>query len=162
MQVSGAFGFGLPPDTIWQQLNDPDFLASVIPGCQQFQEVDRLTYNVISAFSLGPLSLKLKGQVVLDPFSPPHAYHMQASSQNWMGHAGGDATINLTSVPGGTAFRYNANIAVGQGLAKVGGSVLSGTVDSLTHRFFERLADKLGTELLDVSGIEFGPFIERP
>jgi len=108
------------------------------------------------------LSLKLKGQVELDPFAPPNAYYMKAQSRHWMGNAGGDATINLTAIPGGTAFRYRANIAVGEGLAKVGGSVLSGTVDSLSHRFFERLADKLDTQLLDVSDIEFGPFHERP
>ena len=79
-----------------------------------------------------------------------------------MGHASGDATINLTSVHGGTAFRYQANIDIGQGLASVGGQVISGTVDSLSRRFFERLAVKLDTELLDVSDCEFGPFIERP
>jgi len=162
MKVSGVFGFGLAPDIIWHRLNEPAFLASVIPGCQKFEESAPQTYDVVSAFGLGPLSIKLSGQVMLDPFSPPQAYHMKASSRNWMGHAGGDATINLTSVPGGTAFRYQANIDIGQGLASVGGQVISGTVDSLSRRFFERLAVKLDTELLDVSDCEFGPFIERP
>ena len=162
MKVSGVYGFGFAPDVIWERLNDPTFLASVIPGCEKFEESSPQKYDVASAFGLGPLSIKLSGQVMLDPFSPPQAYHMQATSRNWMGHAGGDATINLTAVPGGTAFRYQANIDIGQGLAAVGGQVISGTVDSLSRRFFERLAVKLDTELLGVSDCEFGPFIERP
>ena len=38
MKVSGLYGFGLPPDVIWERLNDPAFLASVIPGCEKFEE----------------------------------------------------------------------------------------------------------------------------
>ena len=162
MQVSGVFGFGLPPDIIWDRLNDPTFLASVIPGCQKFGETSPSKYDVVSAFGLGPLSIKLSGQVELDPFAPPHAYYMKAVAQHWMGRAGGDATINLTAVPGGTAFRYQATLEIGQGLASVGSQVISGTVDSLSCRFFERLAVKLDTELLDVSDCEFGPFVARP
>ena len=159
MEFSGAYGFHLSPDLMWQKLNDPEFLRAVIPNCKKFQPREENIYDVASALGVGPLSLTLRGTVRLKPLQTPTVYKMSAMANSWLGTTKGSALVNLLPHENGVIFRYRAGLVFSSGVAKIGASALSGSVDSVVDRFFHRLAIQLQTTLFDVDELTLGAFI---
>ena len=158
IRFEGAYGIGLPRDQVWIKLNDPEFLRVVLPGCTRFDQVEPGEFDAQAKVGFGPLSLGLKGKVWLDPKVDQSHYLMRSIASSFLGSAEGEAEVWLSDIPGGTQFRYVAEVGVGKSLAKFGSGVLSGTVDTLSRRFFERVARHMGGELVDLpSGQDDNP-----
>lgn len=65
MDVSGEYTFDAPQKLVWEALQDPDVLASVMPGGEGFEEVGENEYQGNLKIKVGPVQGKFTGNIKL-------------------------------------------------------------------------------------------------
>ena len=57
MTMNGEYELAVPPQTVWEKLNDAATLKACIPGCEQ-----RAVIHVADAFAAADITLRFGGQ----------------------------------------------------------------------------------------------------
>lgn len=129
---------------VWQAINDPAVLAGVIPGCDQFMELDDGYFRM--TVTLGVASIKgiYSGEVRLSDRIAPTSLTMRATG------AGGPGTIDTTVAvtlagldDGTTRLDYDADAIVGGMVGGVGQRVLTSVAKKTAGKFFSSIDDVL-------------------
>mgnify|MGYP002153137216 CR=1 FL=1 len=142
MEMSGEFRIPASREKVWEALNDPEVLKSVIPGCQELIKVSETELTAKVQTRVGPVSATFTGKVTLSDINPPSSYKISGEGQGGVaGFANGEATVTLSDDGDGTLLRYESHAAVGGKLAQVGQRVIKGASDKLTGEFFTRFSN---------------------
>jgi len=144
VKVSGSSVLHASRDRVWQAINDPAVLAGVIPGCDQFLELDDGYFRMTVTLGVASIKGSYSGEVRLFDKVEPSSLTMRATG------AGGPGTIDTTVAvtleeagDGTTRLDYDADAVVGGMVGGVGQRVLTSVAKKTAGKFFSSIDDVL-------------------
>ena len=141
MTMSGQYELAVPPQTVWEKLNDPATLKACIPGCEQFDKLSDTEFQAVSTTKIGPVKAKFKGKVTLSDLDPPNGYKISGQGDGGVaGFAKGGATVKLEPKDGGTLLSYTVEAQIGGKLAQLGQRLINGAAKKMADEFFKKFA----------------------
>ncbi|HYA07760.1 MAG TPA: carbon monoxide dehydrogenase subunit G [Xanthobacteraceae bacterium] len=141
MTMHGEYQLSVPPQTVWQKLNDADTLKLCIPGCEQLDKLSDTELQAVATVKIGPVKAKFKGKVTLSDLDPPHGYKISGQGDGGVaGFAKGGATVKLTPNDGGTLLAYDVEAQIGGKLAQLGQRLINGAAKKVADEFFANFA----------------------
>lgn len=144
MIVEGTYTFSAPREAVWTALLDPDMVAKTMPGSSSIERVGEDRYEGKMRVGIGPI-IAAKFDIVIsltDKQFPEH-YRMQIDGRGSLGFTRGTATVQLIAEGDSTVMHYQADMAVGGGIAAVGQVLL----DSVSQRMLRQGLDAMSVEL---------------
>ena len=141
MTMSGEYQLAVPPQTVWEKLNDPATLKACIPGCEQLDKTSDTEFQAVATTKVGPVKAKFKGKVTLSDLDPPNSYKISGQGDGGVaGFAKGGATVKLAPKDGGTLLTYTVEAQIGGKLAQLGQRLVNGAAKKLADDFFQKFA----------------------
>ncbi len=141
MTMHGEYQLAVPPQTVWEKLNDPETLKACIPGCEQLDKTSDTEFQATAVVKIGPVKAKFKGRVALSDLDPPNGYKISGQGDGGVaGFAKGGATVKLTPKDGGTLLAYDVEAQIGGKLAQLGQRLINGAAKKVADEFFENFA----------------------
>lgn len=144
MKLEGEFTFQGNREEVWKLLQDPEILASSMPGTQKLEKIAEDEYESEMLVRVGPVNGIFTSKIVLKDKTPPQNYTMVVDSRGNAGFAKGTALVTLTEPePGVTLMKYEAELNVGGRLASVGQRLLDTVGKSMTRQSLEAMNQAL-------------------
>ncbi|PRZ40372.1 hypothetical protein CLV47_1177 [Antricoccus suffuscus] len=143
MKIAGEATLDVPPETVWQALNDPSVLAQSIPGCQSLEQVAVDDFKMTVSAGVASIRGTYDGKVALSDKQPPSSYVLRASGAGAPGTVDATCRITLSAKGSGTNVAYDADAVVGGVVAGVGQRMLAGVAKKMAAEFFGNLNDQL-------------------
>lgn len=141
MTMTGEHELPVPPQTVWEKLNDPATLKACIPGCEQLDKTSDTEFAAVATTKIGPVKAKFKGKVTLSDLDPPNGYKISGQGDGGVaGFAKGGATVKLTAKDGGTLLSYTVEAQIGGKLAQLGQRLINGAAKKVADDFFKNFA----------------------
>jgi uncharacterized protein len=142
MTMNGEYELPVPPQIVWEKLNDPATLKACIPGCEQLDKTSDTEFSAVATVKIGPVKAKFKGKVTLSDLDPPNGYKISGQGDGGVaGFAKGGATVKLTPKNGGTVLAYNVDAQIGGKLAQLGQRLVNGAAKKVADDFFANFAN---------------------
>src|SRR6266446_9612050 len=139
MEMTGEFRIPAPRQRVWEGLNDPEILKSVIPGCQALEKVSDTEFTGKVVAAVGPVKATFGGKVILSDLDPPQSYTISGEGSGGVaGFAKGSAKVDLTEDGAGTVLHYAVQAHVGGKLAQIGSRLIDSVARKMAEQFFER------------------------
>lgn len=141
---SGAPVITASPQTVWQKLLDPDFVAASAPGVESVEALDPAHFKVVSAFGVGAVKVRFKLDVELFDVVEGQSLKMRAR-----GKAPGSAVDVVSELrvadlgDAKTRLDWSATSEVSGTVASVGARLLEGTARKLTEQFWTDFARRV-------------------
>jgi hypothetical protein len=128
----------VPPQAVWEKLNDPATLKACIPGCEQLDKTSDTEFQTVATTKIGPVKAKFKGKVTLSDIDPPNGYKISGQGDGGVaGFAKGGATVKLAAKDGGTLLTYAVEAQIGGKLAQLGQRLINGAAKKVADDFFK-------------------------
>jgi uncharacterized protein len=142
MTMNGEYELAVPPQAVWEKLNDAATLKACIPGCEQLDKTSDTEFQAVATVKIGPVKAKFKGRVTLSDLDPPNGYKISGQGDGGVaGFAKGGATVKLTPKNGGTLLAYNVDAQIGGKLAQLGQRLVNGAAKKIVDDFFANFAN---------------------
>ena len=145
MKIAGEYTFDAPQELVWQALQDPQVLASVMPGGEEFEEVGENEYAGLLNIKVGPVQGKFKGNITLSDIVPPESYRMEVDGKGPPGFVKANGGLKLSGQEEKTLMAYEGEAQVGGRIASVGQRLLDTSAKSIIRQSLEGLNEYLKT-----------------
>ncbi len=165
MKIEGQHTFEAPRELVWQTVLDPDVLAAVLPGCEDFKEVGENEFTGTLKIKVGPVQGKFKGTVALTDLVEPSSYNMRIQGKGAPGFVDGKGQLRLEDDGGSTVLHYEVDAKVGGRIASVGQRLLDSSSKVITRQALEGLDQQVTAKAAAAgagNGEEPPPPIEAP
>jgi carbon monoxide dehydrogenase subunit G len=147
MEMTGEFRIPAPRQRVWEGLNDPEILKSVIPGCQTLEKVSDTEFTGKMVAAIGPVKATFAGKVMLSDLDPPQSYTISGEGSGGVaGFAKGSAKVNLAEDAAGTVLNYAVQAHVGGKLAQIGSRLIDSVARKMAEQFFGRFVAVIAPE----------------
>ena len=147
MEMTGEFRIPAPRQRVWEGLNDPEILKSVIPGCQTLEKVSDTEFNGKVVAAVGPVKATFGGKVTLSDIDPPQSYTISGEGSGGVaGFAKGSAKVNLAEDGADTVLNYAVQAHVGGKLAQIGSRLIDSVARKMAEQFFTRFVAVIAPE----------------
>jgi carbon monoxide dehydrogenase subunit G len=147
MEMTGEFRIPAPRQRVWEGLNDPEILKSVIPGCQTLEKVSDTEFIGKIVAAIGPVKATFAGKVLLSDLDPPQSYTISGEGSGGVaGFAKGSAKVNLAEDGVGTVLNYAVQAHVGGKLAQIGSRLIDSVARKMAEQFFGRFVAVVAPE----------------
>jgi uncharacterized protein len=143
MDVSASYTFAATPDQVWKLLNDPDVVASCLPGCERLEPIGEEHYKAELNLAIAAVTGRYTGTVALLDKQPPHSYRLVVQGKGSPGFVMGEAKVELVEADGATIVKVTGQGQVGGLMARVGQRLLSTASKMMMDRFFGCLQAKV-------------------
>jgi uncharacterized protein len=140
MKVAGSYALPVPPERAYALLQDPDVLASCIPGCEGLDRVAEDEYAMRMKMGIAGISGRFDGKVRISGKNPPVSFHMSLEGAGKIGFMKGDGVITLSPADSGSTVQFEGDIQVGGIIANVGQRLIETTAKMIVDRFFDGLS----------------------
>lgn len=145
MEMTGEYKIPAPRQQVWEALNDPEVLATCIPGCQELNKESDTELSATVKSKVGPVSATFKGKVTLSDIDAPNGYKISGEGTGGVaGFAKGGAEVKLADDGDGTLLTYTATGQVGGKLAQIGSRLIDSTAKKMAGEFFGKFAEVVG------------------
>jgi uncharacterized protein len=144
VKISGTYTLPVPPERVYQMMQDPEVLARAMPGCQALEKTGENEYRMKMVMVLASISGAFEGKVRITDQEPPSSFRLVVEGSGRIGFLKGDGVLRLRAVEGGTEVSYEGDAQVGGTIAAVGQRLIDGTAKMMTKKFFEKLAEAAG------------------
>ncbi|MBI4305095.1 MAG: carbon monoxide dehydrogenase subunit G [Chloroflexi bacterium] len=146
MKIEGTYELKAGIETVWDMLNDPDVLASCIPGCKSLTAEGKNAYQAELSVGIGMIRGTYSGSVRITDQKRPKSYRLKIEGEGPGGFIKGDASVNLDdSGNETTTVTVSGDGEVGGVLARVGQRLIGQTSKSLMKQFFDCLGKQART-----------------
>ncbi len=175
MEIGGEFTFEAPQEIVWRALQDPNVLASVMPGGEDFEEVAENEYSGILNIRVGPVQGKFSGDIKLSDIIEPSSYKMSVDGKGAPGFVKASGHMQLNGDGETTLMTYEGTAQIGGRIASVGQRLLEASTKSIIRQSLEGLNEYLkieaarssdeavSSEEADINALAQGPTIDfRP
>lgn len=155
MKIEGDFLFNGPQQVVWDIVQDPEVLATALPGAKSLDQVSENEYEGEMNIRIGPVAGVFSGRVTLSDQVPPESLTMTVDGQGKPGFVKGSGHIELVSQEGDkTLMKYVGDLQVGGRLASAGQrlldtaskSMIGEGLNTLDKALQARVAAKAGEE----------------
>lgn len=139
MKVAGTFTFEAPQKTVWEALQNPSVLTSVLPGCDRLEEVGENQYEGDLNIKVGPVQGKFKGKVEMHDLLEPTSFKLKIDGQGTTGFVKATATVELEDAGENTVMQYDSDAQVGGRIASVGQRLLDSSAKAIIQQSLDGL-----------------------
>lgn len=139
MKVGGEYTFDGPQELVWDVLQDPDVLASVLPGCEKLDLVGENEYQGALKLKVGPVQGQFQGKVRLTDIQPPESYTMEVDGKGAPGFVKATGDLHLTGQGATTLLTYTGDARIGGRLASVGGRLMESSAKAIIKQSLDGL-----------------------
>lgn len=139
MNVEGEYTFEAPQELVWEALLDPDVLASVMPGGEEFQEIGENEYTGNLKIRVGPVQGKFTGNIKLTDIVSPQSYRMEVDGKGAPGFVKADGKLQLSDQGESTHMSYEGTAQIGGRIASVGQRLLDASAKSIIRQSLDGL-----------------------
>ncbi len=143
MHLEGSYEFEASQDLVWDMLQDPDVIGSIIPGANGLEEIEERKYASVIVVKVGPVSGRFKADIELADVNPPDTYTLILHSSSPVGHVSGEGVVRLDHVDGVTTMFYSGDTSVGGKIASVGQRLLDVAARTIANQSLNALAKKV-------------------
>ena len=143
MEIGGDYVFDAPQKIVWDALQDPNVLGSIMPGGQGFEEVGENQYTGVLQVKVGPVQGTFQGQINLSDIKPPESYHIEVDGKGAPGFVKANGNLRLEARDGQTYMEYSGQAQVGGRIASVGQRLLDASARSIIRQSLDALNEYL-------------------
>ena len=143
MHLEGTYEFEASQDLVWDMLQNPEVIGSIIPGAAGMKEVDEHKYVSEIVVKVGPVSGRFKADIELADVNPPSSYTLILHSSSPVGHVSGEGLVRLEHADGVTTMLYSGDTSVGGKIASVGQRLLDVAAKTIANQSLNALARKV-------------------
>jgi len=136
MDLSGRYTFSASPEIVWNLLNDPEVIASCLPGCDRLELIAEDRYRAVLNLAVAAVGGQYTATVAILDKRPPHAYRLAIDGAGKPGFVKGEATIELAAENHTTVVSVKGQAHVGGLVARVGQRLLTTVSNTLMEKFF--------------------------
>jgi carbon monoxide dehydrogenase subunit G len=155
MKVAGEYTFSAPRQTVWDALQDPTVLTSVLPGCERLVEVGEKQYEGDLNIKVGPVQGKFQGRVEMRELEPPSRFTLSIDGRGGPGFVKATARVVLEASGEGTLMRYDSDAQVGGRIASVGQRLVDSAAKAIIRQSLDGLHGLMKARL--AAGTAAGP-----
>ncbi|OGP64714.1 MAG: hypothetical protein A2169_01930 [Deltaproteobacteria bacterium RBG_13_47_9] len=151
MLIEGKFTLKAPIQKVWDFLLEPGTMVSSIPGAERVEAFDDKTYECIVKQSVGPISVRLKFNVVLAEVEPPKYAKAIARGEaiGKMGTFTSEVMVHLTNISENEVeVSYQANVNIVGRLATFGERIMRAKAKSVGEEFTKNLQERLKSNVV--------------
>jgi uncharacterized protein len=136
LQTGGNFEVAVPQDRAFAFINNPQMLATCIPGCSDLKNLGDNKYSAKLTNRVGPISLTFDVVVELTKVEPPAAIDASVSGNAAGGRLTATATVRLEPVDAAhTKVTYTVDLGLTGKLGGIGQPVFRSKSDELSKKF---------------------------
>ena len=143
MKLEGSYEFDAPREIVWNCLQDPEVIGSIIPGAGIPEAIGENHYQMIMEIKVGPVEGRFESSVELIDLVAPESYRMVVSGTGPPGHVKGDGAIRLEAQGDRTIMHYTGDAQVGGRVASVGQRLLDMTSKAVISQSLKALAKRI-------------------
>ena len=162
MKIEGEHTFGAPRSLVWKIVQDPDVLAKVLPGCEDFHEVGDNQFEGLLKIKVGPVQGKFKGNVELTDLVEPSSYNLRVRGKGPPGFVDGQGQLKLEDAGDSTVLHYEVDAKVGGRIASVGQRLLDSSSKVITRQALEGLETHIQAQVSAEEGGEPPAEVDAP
>ncbi|MEM9772968.1 MAG: carbon monoxide dehydrogenase subunit G [Chloroflexota bacterium] len=147
MKIDGEYTFDAPRALVWDALQDPAVLATVLPGADGLDTVGEDEYEGALKIKVGPVQGKFKGHIQITDKIDLESYNMKVDGKGAPGFVKATGGINLTEADGNkTHMAYTGDAKVGGKIASVGQRLIDTSAKAIIGQSLEALNEYLKVE----------------
>lgn len=147
MDVAGEYRFDAPQELVWQALQDPQVLSSVMPGGEDFKEVGENEYSGNLNIRVGPVQGRFAGNIKLSDIVEPTSYRMTVDGKGAPGFVRASGQLQLAGQGDATDMVYEGTAQIGGRIASVGQRLLDASAKSIIRQSLEGLNEYLKAQV---------------
>lgn len=134
MKVEGTYTFEAPQQTVWEALQNPTVLTSILPGCDRLEEVGENQFEGELDIRVGPVQGKFRGKIEMIDQVPPQSFSLKIDGQGTTGFVNATAKVDLEAAGESTLIHYDSDAQVGGRIAGVGQRLLDSSAKSIVQQ----------------------------
>lgn len=139
MDLSGDKLIAAAPEAVWAALIDPEFLKTLIPGCETMTGSPETGYDITVARGVGGMTARLSGRFDMTEVEPARGCLLTGEGRGGAaGLAKGTARIRLRPEGKGTRLSWDIGAELGGKLASLPGFVVTMAARKVADGFVER------------------------
>ncbi|MBI3404847.1 MAG: carbon monoxide dehydrogenase subunit G [Acidobacteria bacterium] len=142
MKLQGSHILPASPDRVWELLNDPKRLATLLPGCESLEPAGKDKYKAKVKFGLAAFTGDYAGSLEIADKKPLKSMRLKIEGKGVPGFMTADGHIELKAFGKDTELKYEGEAQVGGLIASVGQRMIEGAAKKIVGEFFDR-ASKL-------------------
>lgn len=147
MKIQGQYTLPGSQERVWKALQDPQVLASTLPGCESLDPIGPDEYRMKMKLAISSIQGLFDGKVKLVDQQPPTGYRLQVEGRGKIGFVNGSGEFTLEPGEGEqTVVRYQGDVKVGGMIAGVGQRLMDMSSKMMIKRFFSSLSRELEKE----------------
>ena len=141
MKVVGSYTFEATQQTVWESLQNPTVLTSVLPGCDRLDEVGERQWEGDLNVKVGPVQGKFKGKVEMQDLVAPDSFTLKIDGSGSTGFVKATAKVDLEGAGDSTIVNYDSDAQVGGRIASVGQRLLDSSAKAIIQQSLEGLQE---------------------
>ena len=156
MKIDGEYTFDAPRNLVWDALQDPAVLATVLPGADGLDTVGEDEYEGALKIKVGPVQGKFKGHIQITDKVELESYNMAVDGKGAPGFVKATGGINLTDSDeaGKTHMAYTGDAKVGGKIASVGQRLIDTSAKAIIGQSLDALNEYLKVEAAKQTVVE--------
>lgn len=139
MDVVGKYAFDAPRSTVWEALQNPIVLATVIPTCWGVEKIGENIYTGTLLFKVGSMQGTFKGTIKLDNLMEFEGYDIVVEGKSLIGVVKVSGNIKLESQVEQTIMHYQGRAQFGGRIAGIGQRLIDASTDVMIKQSFDAL-----------------------
>jgi carbon monoxide dehydrogenase subunit G len=143
MELKGDFLFDAPQHLVWEAVQDPQVLGSVMPGGQGFETVAPNQYKGAMSVKVGPVQGVFDAAIKLSDVVAPTSYTIDVDGKGAPGFVKATGSMKLEARGEQTYIEYAGNANIGGKIASVGQRLIDSTARSIVRQALEGLNEYL-------------------
>jgi carbon monoxide dehydrogenase subunit G len=150
MKLHEEFTVAEPAGAVWKFLEQPEWVASCMPGVEFVNILDEDNVRVRATQSVGPMTATFDAKVTVLERAPEELIRFRAAGRSVRGAIGNmrtECTVRLRNLPDGTSVAVDADMVLAGALGSVGQKVIAKQAGRVTAEFATNLRRALGGEV---------------
>jgi uncharacterized protein len=136
------------PAQVWLVMLDIGRIAACIPGCEQFEEREKLKlYSAVMKQKIGPFRLEVPSEIVVEDYGEPDFVRARAFGKDKITGTTLDVVFDVRLAPSdaGSRLSVNATLQVAGRLASLGYAIIKKKAEENFAQFEVRFRRELET-----------------
>jgi uncharacterized protein len=162
MEISGDYMFDAPQQLVWDALQDPNVLGSVMPGGKEFTEIGDKRYSGLLEVKVGPVQGSFQGQIQLSDVVPPESYQIVVDGKGAPGFVKATGNMRLEARGQQTFMEYSGKAQIGGRIASVGQRLVESAARSIIRQSLDALNEYLKIQAAQQAALAPAPVVSTP
>jgi carbon monoxide dehydrogenase subunit G len=143
MHIEGTYEFQSRRELVWEMLQNPEVIGSIIPGANGLKPIGENRYESAIVVKVGSIQGRFEAQMELTDINPPESYKLIIKGSSPVGHVNGEGRVRLEENNHITTMFYSGDAAIGGKIAAVGQRLLDVAAKAIARQSLNALASKV-------------------